>query len=101
MMQNYFTQNATWYAANGTDEYGQPKTTSTNIKVRWDYGSKLFRDKNQQEQVGSGTLYCVEPIKNGDMVSDPLNDPNRKWVVLKVDAITDLDGNVAYHEVTV
>jgi hypothetical protein len=97
LLASYASQTATWKSQTGIDRYGQPSFASTTIQVRWDMGRKLYRDAAQQTVLGSGSLFCAEDVQVGDLV----NDGTRDWIVLHVDAIVDINGNLSYREVTI
>jgi hypothetical protein len=97
MIDVYLNQTATWKKVTGLDGYGQPVTQSEQIKVRWDGFRKLVRDKQGQQVVSEGRVFCIEPVQTGDI----LNDGNRDWTIITVSTLPDLNGNILFYEAEV
>lgn len=97
MIDLYLNQMAIWHRATGKNEYGEPVTEDSNIKVRWEGKRRLVRNAQGQEVVSEAKVFCLEPIKPGDI----LEHGGRQWPVIAVTDVTDLDGNVLHREVAV
>lgn len=90
-------QRAVWKRKTGQNEYGEPETSSKSIKVRWEGKRRLVRDNQGQEVVSEARVFCVEPVKPGDI----LKYEDREWPVIAVSTVPDLGGKEAYREVAV
>jgi len=97
MIDNYLNQTATWKRVVGQNMYGEPETEEKEIKVRWEGKRRLVRDKEGQEVVSEARVFCVEPVKPGDI----LEHGGREWPVIAVSTVPDLGGKEAYREVAV
>lgn len=97
MIQNYLNQTATWHCATGQNEYGEPITSSKTIKVRWEGKRRLVRDNQGREVVSEARVFCMEPVKPGDI----LEHGGREWPVIAVSTVPGLDGAENHREVAV
>jgi hypothetical protein len=97
MIEGYLNQRAVWKRKIGQNEYGEPETSSKSIKVRWEGKRRLVRDNHGQEVVSEARVFCVEPVKPGDI----LKYEDREWPVIAVSTVPDLSGKEAYREVAV
>ena len=97
MIKGYLNQTATWHCATGQNEYGEPVTSSKTIKVRWEGKRRLVRDNQGREVVSEARVFCVEPVKPGDI----LEHGGREWPVIAVTTVPDLSGKEAHREVAV
>lgn len=97
MINDYLNQTATWHCVTGMNEYGEPEFGSKSIKVRWEGKRRLVRDNQGQEVVSEARVFCVEPVKPGDI----LKYEDREWPVIAVSTVPDLGGKEAYREVAV
>ncbi len=97
MIRNYLNQTATWKRVIGQNMYGEPETEEKEIKVRWEGKRRLVRDNQGQEVVSEARVFCVEPVKPGDI----LKYEDREWPVIAVSTIPGLDGNESHREVAV
>jgi hypothetical protein len=79
------------------NEYGEPEFGSKTIKVRWEGKRRLVRDNEGREVVSEARVFCVEPVKPGDI----LKYEDREWPVIAVSTVPDLGGKEAYREVAV
>ena len=68
MIQNYLNQTATWHCATGQNEYGEPVTSSKTIKVRWEGKRRVGRDNQGREVVSEASVFCMQPVKTGDIL---------------------------------
>jgi hypothetical protein len=97
MIQGYLNQTATWHCVTGQNEYGEPSTSSKSIKVRWEGKRRLVRDNEGREVVSEARVFCVEPVKPGDI----LEHGGREWPVIAVSTIPGLDGIDSHRECAV
>lgn len=97
MIQDYLNQIATWKRVTGQNMYGEPKTEEKEIKVRWEGRRRLVRDKDGQEVVSEAQVFCIEPVKPGDI----LKYEDRDWPVIAVSIVPGLDGAENHREVAV
>jgi hypothetical protein len=97
MIKGYLNQTAIWHYVTGMNEYGEPSTSSKSIKVRWEGKRRLVRNNEGREVVSEARVFCVEPVKPGDL----LEYAGREWPVIAVSTVPDLDGKEAYREVAV
>ena len=97
MIKDYLNQTATWHCATGQNEYGEPEFGSRAIKVRWEGKRRLVRDNEGREVVSEARVFCVEPVKPGDV----LEHGGREWLVIAVSMIPGLDGTISHYEVAV
>ena len=97
MIQDYINQTATWRRVIGQNMYGEPETEEKEIKVRWEGKRRLVRDNEGREVVSEARVFCVEPVKPGDL----LEYAGREWPVIAVSTIPGLDGNESHREVAV
>ena len=97
MIKDYLNQTATWHCATGQNEYGEPVTSSKTIKVRWEGKRRLVRDNQGREVVSEARVFCMEPVKPGDI----LEHGGREWPVIAVTTVPDLSGKEAHREVAV
>lgn len=97
MIEGYLNQRAVWKRKIGSNEYGEPETSSKSIKVRWEGKRRLVKDNEGREVVSEARVFCVEPVKPGDI----LKYEDREWPVIAVSTVPDLGGKEAYREVAV
>ena len=96
MITHYLNQTAIWHYTTGQmNEYGEPQTDNKSIKVRWEGKRRLVRDNEGREVVSEARVFCVDAVKPGDS----LEYGGRKWPVISVSSIPDLDGNEVFKEV--
>jgi len=97
MIKGYLNQIATWKRVVGQNMYGEPETEEKEIKVRWEGKRRLVRDNEGQEVVSEARVFCVEPVKPGDL----LEYAGREWPVIAVLTVPGLDGKESHREVAV
>jgi hypothetical protein len=97
MIEGYLNQRAVWKRKTGQNEYGEPETSSKSIKVRWEGKRRLVRDNEGREVVSEARVFCVEPVKPGDI----LEHGGREWPVIAVSTIPGLDGSESHRECAV
>jgi hypothetical protein len=97
MIEGYLNQRVVWKRKTGQNEYGEPETSSKSIKVRWDGKRRLVRDNEGREVVSEARVFCVEPVKPGDI----LEHGGREWPVIAVSTIPGLDGIDSHRECAV
>jgi hypothetical protein len=97
MITGYLNQTATWKRVIGQNMYGEPETEEKEIKVRWEGKRRLVRDNEGREVVSEARVFCVEPVKPGDI----LEHGGREWPVIAVSSVPSLDGNESHREVAV
>jgi hypothetical protein len=96
MIKGYLNQTATWHYTTGQmNEYGEPVTSSKTIKVRWEGQRRLVRDNEGREVVSEARVFCIEPVKPGDI----LKYEDRDWSVISVSIVPGLDGSESHREV--
>lgn len=79
------------------NEYGEPEFGKKTIKVRWEGKRRLVRDNQGQEVVSEARVFCVEPVKPGDI----LKYEDRDWPVISVSIVPGLDGIDSHRECAV
>ena len=97
MIKDYLNQTAIWHYVTGQNEYGEPQTSSKTIKVRWEGKRRLVRDNEGREVVSEARVFCIEPVKPGDI----LKYEDRDWPVISVSIVPGLDGSENHREVAV
>lgn len=97
MIKDYLNQTITWKRVIGRNMYGEPETEEKEIKVRWEGKRRLVRDKDGQEVVSEARVFCIEPVKPGDI----LKYEDRDWPVISVSIVPGLDGSESHREVAV
>ena len=97
MIKGYLNQTATWKRVVGQNMYGEPETEEKEIKVRWEGKRRLVRDNEGREVVSEARVFCVEPVKPGDI----LEHGGREWPVIAVSSVPGLDGNESHKEAAV
>ncbi len=97
MIEGYLNQRAVWKRKIGQNEYGEPETSSKTIKVRWEGKRRLVRDNEGREVVSEARVFCVEPVKPGDL----LEYAGREWPVIAVSTVPGLDGIDSHRECAV
>ena len=97
MIRCYLNQTAIWKYVIGQNMYGEPKTEEKEIKVRWEGRRRLVRDKDGREVVSEARVFCIEPVKPGDI----LKYEDRDWPVISVSIVPGLDGSESHREVAV
>ena len=97
MIEGYLNQMAVWKQTIGSNEYGEPITKQKTIKVRWEGKRRLVRDNEGREVVSEARVFCVEPVKPGDI----LEHGGREWPVIAVSTGPGLDGSESHREVAV
>ena len=97
MIQDYLNQIATWKRVVGQNMYGEPETEEKEIKVRWEGKRRLVRDNEGREVVSEARVFCVEPVKPGDL----LEYAGREWPVIAVSTVPGLDGKENHRECAV
>ena len=97
MIEGYLNQRAVWKRKTGSNEYGEPVTSSKTIKVRWEGKRRLVRDNEGREVVSEARAFCIEPVKPGD----ELEFDGRSWPVIAVSTVPGLDGKESHREVAV
>lgn len=98
MITGYLNQTAVWhYTTGGMNEYGEPKTDSKSIKVRWEGKRRLVRNNEGQEVVSEARVFCLDAVKPGDF----LEYGGREWPVIAVSTVPGLDGKELHREVAV
>ena len=95
MIEGYLNQRAVWKRKTGSNEYGEPETSSKSIKVRWEGKRRLVRDNEGREVVSEARVFCIEPVKPGDI----LKYEDRDWPVIAVSTVPGLDGSESHREV--
>jgi hypothetical protein len=88
MIEGYLNQRAVWKRVVGQNMYGEPVTKQKTIKVRWEGKRRLVRDNEGREVVSEARVFCVEPVKPGDI----LEHGGREWPVIAVSTVPGLDG---------
>ena len=97
MIKGYLNQTATWKRVVGQNMYGEPETEGKEIRVRWEGKRRLVRDNEGREVVSEARVFCVEPVKPGDL----LEYAGREWPVIAVSTVPGLDGKESHREVAV
>jgi hypothetical protein len=97
MIEGYLNQRAVWKRKIGSNEYGEPVTKQKTIKVRWEGKRRLVRDNEGREVVSEARVFCVEPVKPGDI----LEHGGREWPVIAVSTVPGLDGIDSHRECAV
>lgn len=97
MIEGYLNQRAVWKRKTGSNEYGEPTTSSKTISVRWEGKRRLVRDNEGREVVSEARVFCIEPVKPGDI----LKYEDRDWPVIAVSTVPGLDGAENHREVAV
>ena len=97
MIEGYLNQRAVWKRKTGSNEYGEPVTKQKTIKVRWEGKRRLVRDNEGREVVSEARVFCIEPVKPGDI----LKYEDRDWPVIAVSTVPGLDGAENHREVAV
>ena len=97
MIEGYLNQRAVWKRKTGQNEYGEPETSSKSIKVRWEGKRRLVRDNEGREVVSEARVFCIEPVKPGDI----LEHGGREWPVIAVSTVPGLDGIDSHRECSV
>ena len=97
MIQDYLNQIATWKRVVGQNMYGEPETKEKGIKVRWEGKRRLVRNNEGREVVSEARVFCVEPVKPGDI----LEHGGREWPVIAVSTVPDLGGIDSHRECAV
>ena len=98
MIKDYLNQTAIWHFTTGQmNEYGEPVTKKKTIKVRWEGKRRLVRDNEGREVVSEARVFCIEPVKPGDI----LKYEDRDWPVISVSIVPGLDGSENHREVAV
>ena len=97
MIKDYLNQTATWHYVTDQNEYGEPSTSSKSIKVRWEGKRRLVRDNQGREIVSEARVFCIEAVKPGD----ELEFGGRRWPVIAVSVIPDLNGKESHRECAV
>jgi len=97
VVTSYLTQRATWKRTVGLNEYGEPVTADTTIRVRWEGKRRLVRNAQGQEVVSEARVFCVDPVQPGDI----LEHDGRGWPVITVSAVPGLGGATSHREVAV
>ena len=97
MIKGYLNQTAIWHYVTGMNEYGEPQTISKTIKVRWEGKRRLVRNNEGREVVSEARVFCIEPVKPGDI----LKYEDRDWPVIAVSTVPGLDGSESHREVAV
>ena len=97
MIEGYLNQRAVWKRKTGSNEYGEPVTKQKTIKVRWEGKRRLVRDNEGREVVSEARVFCIEPVKPGDI----LKYEDRDWPVIAVSTVPGLDGSESHREVAV
>ena len=97
MIEGYLNQRAIWKRKTGSNEYGEPVTKQKTIKVRWEGKRRLVRDNEGREVVSEARVFCIEPVKPGDI----LKYEDRDWPVISVSIVPGLDGSENHREVAV
>jgi len=97
MIADYLNQTATWKRVVGQNMYGEPETEEKEIKVRWEGKRRLVRDNQGREVVSEARIFCVAPVKPGDI----LEHGGGEWPVIAVSTVPGLDGSESHREVAV
>ena len=97
MIRRYLNQTAVWKYVIGQNMYGEPETEGKEIRVRWEGKRRLVRDNEGREVVSEARVFCVEPVKPGDI----LEHGGREWPVIAVSTVPGLDGKESHREVAV
>ena len=97
MIRDYLNQTATWKRVVGQNMYGEPETERKEIRVRWEGKRRLVRDNEGREVVSEARVFCVEPVKPGDI----LEHGGREWPVIAVSTVPGLDGSENHREAAV
>ena len=97
MIEGYLNQRVVWKRKTGSNEYGEPVTKQKTIKVRWEGKRRLVRDNEGREVVSEARVFCIEPVKPGDI----LKYEDRDWPVIAVSIVPGLDGSENHREVAV
>jgi hypothetical protein len=92
----YASQHITLKQYQSTDTYNQAIYTSLTIRARFEYKRKQVRDKNGQKVMTEAQCYTATRITTDDVVTYD----GRDWPVVFVKDIVNLDGIVAFYEVS-
>lgn len=102
MIEGYLNQRAVWKRVVRLNEYGEPETSSKSIKVRWEGKRRLVRDNEGREVVSEARVFCIEPVKPGDILKrDNISYEDRDWPVISVSIVPGLDGIDSHRECAV
>jgi hypothetical protein len=97
VIEGYLNQRAVWKRKTGSNEYGEPTTSSKTISVRWEGKRRLVRDNEGREVVSEARVFCIEAVKPGDK----LEYDGREWPVIAVSIVPGLDGKENHRECAV
>ena len=97
MIEGYLNQRAVWKRKTGSNEYGEPVTKQKTIKVRWEGKRRLVRDNEGREVVSEARVFCTDSVKPGD----ELEFDGRRWPVIAVSTVPDLDGKESHREAAI
>jgi len=97
MITGYLNQTATWKRVIGQNMYGEPETEGKEIKVRWEGKRRLVRDNEGREVVSEARVFCTDSVKPGD----ELEFDGRRWPVIAVSTVPDLDGKESHREAAI
>lgn len=95
MIKGYLNQTAVWKQVVGRNEFNEPITEETIIRVRWEGKRRLVRNVQGEEVISEARVFCKEMVLPGDL----LEYDDREWLVIAVSTIPDLHGEACYREV--
>ncbi|MCR4398937.1 MAG: hypothetical protein NUV93_08245 [Firmicutes bacterium] len=98
MIRDYLNQTAVWKRM--VSQGGFPPVAEepgTPVRVRWEPRLRLVRNTQGEEVVSEARVFCLEPVRPGDV----LNYDGRDWPVIAVSEVVDLDGALQYREAAV
>lgn len=93
----YLNQKAVWGKVVGKNAFAEPSTVDKEIDVRWEWTRRLIRDTHGREVVSEGRVFCLEKVNPGDF----LTYEGKKYPVLAVSGIVDVNGKEEHREVAV
>jgi hypothetical protein len=97
MIRGYLNQTAQWKQMISEDGYPPQPGLSVEIKVRWEDKRRLVRNLQGQEVISEARVFCIEPVKPGDV----LECDGRDWPVIAVGSVPSLNGKTVFREVAV
>ena len=91
MIDNYTNQSMSLKHATSISEYNEKTYTTTTIYGRKETGSKMVRNTLGEEVVSTACIFTKSAVVVNDLIDNSL--------VISVETLVGLDGNVKFYEV--
>lgn len=94
LISNYCNQTAILKKANGSNKFGERITSSSRIKARIEFDTKVIKTKSGKEEISCGLLFTTSKLHSDDTIEYE----GESYTIIKLCPIYDLSGIVDHYE---